>query len=272
MERYYTKNELMNLFHNPYLIKNIEKNLKKENTNENPNSSNNSTKCNSSNSISDMGKNMNKLNESNSSNLQNKENFNFKLIDLKKFFCNEKFQNLNKDFNLNNYIDEEETFSLIQANFIKNSLLQFTKDEKEKYISGITIPWYYLGMLFSTFCWHTEDLYLYSLNYLHDGSPKIWYGIPLKDKEKMDDYIKNKYYGILLKQPDLIHRLTVHIDPKELKASGINVFRVVQNPGDLILTLPKAYHTGFSTGINMAEAINFSVNYFYYILFLILYF
>jgi hypothetical protein len=154
---------------------------------------------------------------------------------------------------------ESKNFSLLNINLMNNSLLQFLKDNHNMHISGITMPWYYFGMIFSTFCWHTEDLYLYSLNYMHDGAPKIWYGISSKEKEKMDEYIKNKYYAILLKEPDLIHKLTVHIDPKELKANGINVYRVIQKPGEIILTLPKGYHTGFSTGYNMSEAVNLSV-------------
>ena len=154
---------------------------------------------------------------------------------------------------------KEKNFSLLNANLLDNSLLQFLKDDHNMHISGITMPWFYFGMTFSTFCWHTEDLYLYSLNYMHDGASKIWYGISTKEKEKMDEYIKNKYFAILLKEPDLIHKLTVHIDPKELKANGINVHRTVQKPGEIILTLPKGYHSGFSTGSNMSEAVNLSV-------------
>jgi len=143
----------------------------------------------------------------------------------------------------------------------KNSLLQFTKQDESNQISGITVPWFYFGMLYSTFCWHVEDLYLYSLNYLHEGSPKIWYAISHLEKEKMDEYIKKKYYAILLKQPDLIHRLTVHINPLELIKQGIKVYRTVQNPGEIIVTLPKGFHCGFSTGNNIAEAVNFSVKF-----------
>ena len=32
----------------------------------------------------------------------------------------------------------------------------------------------YFGMLFSMFCWHVEDNYMYSVSYLHEGAPKTW--------------------------------------------------------------------------------------------------
>jgi len=78
----------------------------------------------------------------------------------------------------------------------------------------------------------------------------------------MDQYIKSKYFATLLKYPDLVHRLTVFINPLELIENGIDVYKAVQNEGDIILTVPKGYHCGFSTGVNCAEAINFSVSMF----------
>lgn len=41
-------------------------------------------------------------------------------------------------------------------------------------MEGLTHPWLYFGALFATFCWHTEDHFLYSLNYLHEGAAKTW--------------------------------------------------------------------------------------------------
>ena len=42
-------------------------------------------------------------------------------------------------------------------------------------VEGLTYPWLYFGALFSTFCWHVEDHFLYSVNYLHTGAAKTWF-------------------------------------------------------------------------------------------------
>ena len=156
---------------------------------------------------------------------------------------------------------QKEEFWLLQnINLQENSLLQFLKEEEKSNISGLTIPWVYLGMIFSTFCWHVEDLFLFSLNYMHYGSPKIWYSLPINQKEKMNSFIKEKYKLINPKNKNLIDKLTLLIDPLELEENGIEVNRTIQNPGEIILTLPNSFHAGFSTGFNIAEAVNFSVD------------
>ena len=60
-------------------------------------------------------------------------------------------------------------------------------------INGINVPWMYYGSLFTTFCWHNEDNYLYSMNYHHKGAPKQWYGVPgnVKAADGLEKVFKN---------------------------------------------------------------------------------
>lgn len=45
----------------------------------------------------------------------------------------------------------------------------------DELITGVMVPWLYVGSCMSAFCWHIEDHALYSINYLHKGAPKVKY-------------------------------------------------------------------------------------------------
>lgn len=47
------------------------------------------------------------------------------------------------------------------------------------------------------------------------------------------------------------------LDPLELIASGIKVRKINQQERCYVLTFSKAYHSGFSHGYNVGEAVNF---------------
>ena len=70
-------------------------------------------------------------------------------------------------------------------------MFQFIKCKTES-ISGVTTPWAYVGGLFSTFCWHYEDLMLNSINYAHWGEPKLWYAVPESDRQRFERACKEK--------------------------------------------------------------------------------
>ncbi|KAE8673422.1 Lysine-specific demethylase JMJ18 [Hibiscus syriacus] len=123
-------------------------------------------------------------------------------------------------------------------------------------ISGVLVPWLYVGMCFSSFCWHVEDHHLYSLNYMHFGDPKIWYGVPGNHASSLEAAMRKHLPDLFEEQPDLLNELVTQLSPSILKAEGVPVYRVVQHSGEFVLTFPRAYHSGFNCGFNCAEAVN----------------
>lgn len=125
-------------------------------------------------------------------------------------------------------------------------------------ISGMTVPWVYVGMIFSTFCWHNEDHYAYSANYQHFGATKTWYGIPAEDAEKFENAMKDAIPELFETQPDLLFQLVTLLTPDQLKKAGVRVYAVDQRAGQFVITFPQAYHAGFNHGFNFNEAVNFA--------------
>ncbi|KAH7684855.1 [histone H3]-lysine-36 demethylase protein [Dioscorea alata] len=137
----------------------------------------------------------------------------------------------------------------------KGSLLRFMKEE----IPGVTSPMVYIAMMFSWFAWHVEDHDLHSLNYLHFGAGKTWYGVPRDARLALEDVIRVHGYcgevNPLVTFAILTEKTTV-MSPEILVGAGIPCCRLVQNAGEFVVTFPGAYHTGFSHGFNCGEAAN----------------
>ena len=127
-------------------------------------------------------------------------------------------------------------------------------------IDGINKPWLYFGMMFASFCWHREDINLASINYMHTGSDKQWYGVP-GAKAKAFRSVMEKQMRLRLKEiPDLEHHITTQILPSTLLGNKVPVYKTRQEAGQFIVTFPEAYHCGFSYGFNCAEAVNFATS------------
>ncbi|WWD22060.1 hypothetical protein CI109_106548 [Kwoniella shandongensis] len=138
---------------------------------------------------------------------------------------------------------------------LPNSLLRYIKSD----ISGMTVPWIYIGMMFSTFCWHNEDHYTYSINYMYWGETKTWYGIPGGDAEKFEEAMKSEAPELFEQQPGLLFQLVTMMNPGRISEAGVKVVACDQRPNEFVITFPKAYHCGFNHGINMNEAVNFAL-------------
>ncbi|XVE68864.1 hypothetical protein DITRI_Ditri09bG0104100 [Diplodiscus trichospermus] len=136
------------------------------------------------------------------------------------------------------------------------SLTRFMPDD----IPGVTSPMVYIGMLFSWFAWHVEDHELHSMNFLHTGSSKTWYAVPGDYAFAFEEVIRNEAYGGNIDRIaalSLLGEKTTLLSPELIVASGIPCCRLIQNPGEFVVTFPRAYHVGFSHGFNCGEAANF---------------
>lgn len=160
----------------------------------------------------------------------------------------------------------KDPWNLNNLPIVSDSLLRFIKTD----ISGMTVPWTYVGMVFSTFCWHNEDHYTYSINYsksfssrifslshdfpVHWGETKTWYGIPGSAAEKFEEALRSEAPDLFDSQPDLLFQLVTLMTPERLKQAGVPVYACNQRPGEFVVTFPKAYHCGFNHGVSERDA------------------
>ncbi|KAH7620583.1 hypothetical protein Ndes2526B_g04502 [Nannochloris sp. 'desiccata'] len=138
---------------------------------------------------------------------------------------------------------------------------------------GVTTPMLYIGMLYAAFAWHVEDHFMYSINYSHAGASKVWYCVPASAADDLEDTAAETVYldpCTTMKEEqgasaqacneavaEALAGKTTAMSPRYLVDKGIPVYRAVQEAGSYVITFPRSYHSGFSTGFNLGEAVNF---------------
>ncbi|XP_041989274.1 probable lysine-specific demethylase 4B [Aricia agestis] len=138
------------------------------------------------------------------------------------------------------------------------TILDFVNSDYGIEIDGVNTAYLYFGMWKTTFAWHTEDMDLYSINYLHFGDPKTWYAIP-PEHGKRFERIASGFFPTSAKtcQAFLRHKMTL-ISPQILKQYSIPYNKITQEAGEIMITFPYGYHAGFNHGFNCAESTNFA--------------
>ncbi|WFD27504.1 hypothetical protein MNAN1_002501 [Malassezia nana] len=138
---------------------------------------------------------------------------------------------------------------------LPGSLLRYIRSD----ISGMTVPWIYIGMMFSAFCWHNEDHYTYSINYQHMGATKTWYGVPGADAEAFEAAMQRVAPELFAADPTLLLQLVTMMSPALALREGVRMYACHQRPNEFVVTFPKAYHSGLNHGFNVNEAVNFAL-------------
>ncbi|KAI8426809.1 hypothetical protein MSG28_014492 [Choristoneura fumiferana] len=138
------------------------------------------------------------------------------------------------------------------------TILDFVNSDYGIEIDGVNTAYLYFGMWKTTFAWHTEDMDLYSINYLHFGEPKTWYCIP-PEHGKRFERIAAGFFPTSAKtcQAFLRHKMTL-ISPQILKQYSVPINKITQEAGEIMITFPYGYHAGFNHGFNCAESTNFA--------------
>nr|XP_046264254.1 lysine-specific demethylase 4A isoform X5 [Scatophagus argus]XP_046264255.1 lysine-specific demethylase 4A isoform X5 [Scatophagus argus] len=139
-----------------------------------------------------------------------------------------------------------------------DTILDTVEHESGITIEGVNTPYLYFGMWKTTFAWHTEDMDLYSINYLHFGEPKSWYCVPPEHGKRLERLAQGFFPGSSQNcEAFLRHKMTL-ISPSILKKYGIPFDKITQEAGEFMVTFPYAYHAGFNHGFNCAESTNFA--------------
>ena len=122
----------------------------------------------------------------------------------------------------------------------------------------MVVPWLYVGMLFASFCWHVEDHYAHSVNYMHWGAPKTWYGVRGDQADQFEEVMRQAVPDLVESEAGLLYKMVTMVPPTEAIKEGVQVCHLIQKPGTFVITFPRAYHAGFSHGLNCAESSNFA--------------
>ncbi|KAG3286387.1 lysine-specific demethylase 4D-like [Ictidomys tridecemlineatus] len=138
------------------------------------------------------------------------------------------------------------------------TILDLLEQECGVVIEGVNRPYLYFGMWKTTFAWHTEDMDLYSINYLHFGKPKTWYAVPPEHGQRLERLARELFPGSSQGCEAFLRHKVALISPTVLHENGIPFNRMTQEAGEFMVTFPYGYHAGFNHGFNCAEAINFA--------------
>ena len=127
-------------------------------------------------------------------------------------------------------------------------------------VPGMNVAYLYFGMWKAMFAMHTEDLDLYSINFLHFGKDKLWYAVPPAHADRLET-LANSFFPVQHKECDQFLRHKMYLlSPTVLQQSNIPFCTATQRAGEFIITFPRSYHFGFNRGFNCAESVNFALD------------
>lgn len=140
-------------------------------------------------------------------------------------------------------------------------------------IAGIHTPYFYVSNSQCTpFAIHIEDYAAYSVNYLHVGAPKCWRVIYPKHHRQVEEFLYQHINpperrlstssGRMPRRPpqctQFLRHHAMYLPKYTMDMLRIDYTTVIQHQGEMVVTFPFAYHEGWNTGPNIAEAVGYA--------------
>ncbi|XP_026331932.1 protein Jumonji isoform X3 [Hyposmocoma kahamanoa] len=125
-------------------------------------------------------------------------------------------------------------------------------------VLGVTVPTLHFGMVFATSCWHRDPHGLPWMEYMHEGSSKIWYGIPADQSEFFRKAVEELCPILCQNKSVWLPSDITMIPPKLLLEHNVSLSHVVQNPGEYIVVFPQAYSCSICTTLVVSESVYFA--------------
>ncbi|KAI9763214.1 MAG: hypothetical protein M1840_000832 [Geoglossum simile] len=125
-------------------------------------------------------------------------------------------------------------------------------------IPGMSTDFIYIGTPGSITGIHKEDLGIISLNYNHQGHPKDWRVIDLRDQAKFEDAIEELPPRKNRDCSQFVQHQNLFVCPQFLKRKGICYRSILQEEGTMVVVHGEAYHQVVNTGWSIAVANNFA--------------
>ncbi|GME50495.1 putative transcription factor jumonji aspartyl beta-hydroxylase protein [Neofusicoccum parvum] len=129
-------------------------------------------------------------------------------------------------------------------------------------IAGVHTPYEYISSAAQSGTgMHVEDAMLGSANIVLAGAPKVWLIVPPDNLDALEAKMEKLGDSLRPIQPcsQFVRHLDALLSPRLLEKWGIEYDIVTCRAGEMVVTLPGAYHQVLNAGPNYAQAINFAM-------------
>ncbi|OJD32670.1 transcription factor jumonji aspartyl beta-hydroxylase [Diplodia corticola] len=129
-------------------------------------------------------------------------------------------------------------------------------------VAGVHTPYEYISSAASSATgMHVEDALLGSINILFTGAPKVWLIVPPSALGLLEAKVKKALTDPLrFARPcsQFVRHMDALLSPRLLEEWKVPYHIVTCRAGEMVVTLPGAYHQVANAGPNYAQAINFA--------------